>query len=455
MIKKFLAWLFCLLSMFTGIVPASAAVASAAETPEIEYTSVLDDLQKDATFDAAAYPYVADDYSLQVITIAESINDELFIYVYQPAAQSRLLEATSINISIDAENVDTYYNYTLSNLSSVSVFQKYKVNDFTLPEKDERVYEISSIFRPFDANIDTPATGEGQTISEVSYPVGKRFAFSSYDMSVTDIELINVTEKFVGFVRYDGGSCWWGESYFCDSHFIAFSTYKQIDKLLEADVYFKSQFLYLDAGYKVESEGEVVENYSYMTEKDAVFYSGTEFWTATAYDYSWKRIQNSQEFIASADFSKSYYGALATTTITSKLDESAKQLISSQDWVLRFYESPYKDVPGWYGGHYEIERVFDVSILRLKFKTDGKIFKLGVVDNKQTGSKDPINTIEKTFDFNWTLIIIAAALVLFTLLLIFSSGFRKVVFWIVKVLVTILAWPVLLTILIVQKVKGG
>lgn len=41
------------------------------------YTSVLEDLQKDENFNAEDYPIVADDYSLQVITIAESENKEL------------------------------------------------------------------------------------------------------------------------------------------------------------------------------------------------------------------------------------------------------------------------------------------------------------------------------------------------------------------------------------------
>ena len=238
MIKKFLAGLFCLLSTITGIVPAGAAVASAAETPEIEYTSVLDDLQQDENFDVTSYPYITEDYSLQVITIAESVNDELFVYVYQPAGPAITLEAASINISTDAENVDTYHNYTLSTLSIAGVFQKYKVNDFSLPENEERVYEISSILRPFNEKIDK-APAEGQTIDEVSYAVGKRFKINDDGMSVVDVELITVTDKYVGFMRYSTPNIFARTG--CDVHFVAFSTDKKIDMLLEADVYYQSQ----------------------------------------------------------------------------------------------------------------------------------------------------------------------------------------------------------------------
>lgn len=51
------------------------------------YTSVLDDLKKDASFDENKYPVIADDYSLQVMHITESNEKELFVYVYQPSAE--------------------------------------------------------------------------------------------------------------------------------------------------------------------------------------------------------------------------------------------------------------------------------------------------------------------------------------------------------------------------------
>ena len=58
------------------------------------YSDVMDDLRKDESFKAEDYPAISEDYSLKVIQIAESVNGELFIYVYQPSAGSRDLMAT-------------------------------------------------------------------------------------------------------------------------------------------------------------------------------------------------------------------------------------------------------------------------------------------------------------------------------------------------------------------------
>ena len=64
----------------------------------ISYTDVLEDLQKDESFKVEDYPAKADDYSLQIIQIAESVNGELFIYVYQPCHDTKDLVATYISM---------------------------------------------------------------------------------------------------------------------------------------------------------------------------------------------------------------------------------------------------------------------------------------------------------------------------------------------------------------------
>lgn len=53
-----------------------------ADTPQ--FTSALTDLQKDSNFNADEYPDNANDYSIQVIQIAESTDKKLLIYTYQP-----------------------------------------------------------------------------------------------------------------------------------------------------------------------------------------------------------------------------------------------------------------------------------------------------------------------------------------------------------------------------------
>ena len=84
-----------------------------AEAEEITYSEVLDDLKKDSSFHASNYPENKTDYSLNVIQIAESVNKELFVYVYQPSGQNKKLTASSINISLTINDSIRFYNYKL------------------------------------------------------------------------------------------------------------------------------------------------------------------------------------------------------------------------------------------------------------------------------------------------------------------------------------------------------
>ena len=70
-----LAFLLAFCTVFTAV--QSIAYAESGVT----YSSVLDDLKKDGSFDESHYPAVADDYSLKLIQIAESVDGELFLYV--------------------------------------------------------------------------------------------------------------------------------------------------------------------------------------------------------------------------------------------------------------------------------------------------------------------------------------------------------------------------------------
>lgn len=68
--------------------------------------------------------------------------------------------------------------------------------------------------------------------------------------------------------------------------------------------------------------------------------------------------------------------------------------------MLRFAETDYTF---WYGesAHGTFSTlVGDVTILRLKFETDGITYNLGVIDNKQTGSSDPVNETEIDVSLN-------------------------------------------------------
>ena len=101
-----------------------------AETSGTSYSNVMDDMKSDTDFDISLYPANENDYSLQVIQIAESEDGELFVYVYQPSNGARDYTASSINISTAINDSLKYLNYKLQLLSREGVFCKYKVKDF-------------------------------------------------------------------------------------------------------------------------------------------------------------------------------------------------------------------------------------------------------------------------------------------------------------------------------------
>ena len=399
-----------LVSIFLAFVLGICAViTTAAQTPlvaraeSITYSGVMEDLKKDTSFNPGNYPTKADDYSLQIIQLAESSDKELFVYVYQPSGKAKNFKASSINISTTINDSISYLNYKLEFLNSNGVFYKYKVSGLTVKNESVRYYAISSIYRPFDESIDKQASG-GNTVIEVNYAVNKQYAFGSINgkpyVNCVDIETIVVTDKFVGFVRYkDGFKLYVGA---CDSHFVAFNTDKPIDKLLEADVYYTTQSYDWSSvpfvGVK-ETFGDKADKYAYLKYTDKVEHTGGGLFAGT---YKWDRIQTIDDFIKGENRENIYHGAVLDVKTSSKLTDEALTELKGKKWVLRFAETSYS-LSGYSttGSTFEsYTLVGDVTILRLKFETDGITYNLGVIDNKQTGGKEPSNETDIDISLN-------------------------------------------------------
>lgn len=393
--------------MLLAFIAVFCTVITTVQTPvfakaeSITYSGVMDDLKKDTSFKPENYPSKADDYSLQIIQLAESSDKELFVYVYQPSGKAKNFKASSINISTTINDSISYLNYKLELLNSSGVFYKYKVSGLTVKDESVRYYAISSIYRPFDESIDKQASG-GNTVTEVNYAVNKQYCFGEINgkpyVNCVDIETIVVTDKFVGFVRYpDGFKLYVGA---CDSHFVAFNTNKPMDKLLEADVYYTTQeYSSSWAAFVGENEtfGKKADNYAYLKYTDKVEHTGGGWFAGT---YKWDRIQTVDDFIKNEDREQIFSGAVIDVKISSKLTDAALNELKGKKWVLRFTETDYTlwAGQGSYGTFSTI--VGDVTILRLKFETDGITYNLGVIDNKQSGSKDPSNETDIDISLN-------------------------------------------------------
>lgn len=445
----FIMLVCCLFTPFSS----SYLVASAETT---NYSNVLEDLRQDKSFDYEDYPVVSENNSLQVIQIAESIDGELLVYVYNPSA-NRL--ATSISISTGIN--DNFYPelYTLTLLSKERTLSKYVVNNFQVKQDVVRYYDITSIFRKWDKNIDASAEGDN-TISEVSYEVGKLFTACTVNNQVTyswnDVETIEITDKFVGFVKYTDGFHLLPNSKAIDSHFVAFSTSRTIDKLIEADVYYTSQYvhyMYYIGDYQY-SFGDIKENtVTLSAEKEEHFTGGGLF----APVYKWKEIQSINEFFETENSETIYECGLFNVRQRTKLTEQGKKNLQDKQWVLRFANTNYShSSTGSNSGSYTI--IADVSILRLKFETDGKVYNLGVVDNKQTGSSNPSNETSVSVSISWWVWLIVG-IVAFILLLVLAITFFpnliiklfEIIFWLIGKVFKGMWWLIKLPFKLVKK----
>lgn len=365
-----------------------------ADTDLSGYSDVLDDLKKDESFSLEDYPAKSGDYSLQVIQIAESKANELFVYVYQPAVNVYELTATEIRLSQSIGENFAPKDFKLSLLSRNGVFYKYLVNDLVVKKDIVRYYDLICIFRPWCSDIDK-STGSDNVVNSVQYEVAKLYTVCTVNGVVTYSceveEVITITDKYVDFLRYYDGWSWSGFDY-THSHYVAFSADMKIDELYEADIFFVTRYAKgSDINYTIEINNlnlsqeweyeEAVENYAYITCDDVVSNSVSGIF---ADKHLRDRIQTVSSFVA-------------TENLT---DETLKNLECKQ-WVLRFYESDFGYARGsgssWKDYSYKTE-VSSVSILRLKFKSNGKVYNLGVVDNKQSGDDKPGNVNPK-FDF--------------------------------------------------------
>lgn len=436
----------CVLLLFNNF-----STVTYAETSGTGYSSALDDLQSDADFDTSLYPTNETDYSLQVIQIAESEDGELLVYVYQPSNGTKDYTATSINISTAINDSLYYKNYKLELLSRDGVFCKYRVKDFAVKDDVLRYYDISSVFRKYDEDVDEglPEYNENE-ISEVAFKVAKLFTAVTLDGKVTysciESHIIEITDKYIGYIKYSNGFDLCASS--CLAYYVAFDTDLPIDNLYEADIYFVTQdysYYYRvpnlaqgDKGEETMTYDNPVENTLTLKYDTVVEHEGGGLF---AKKYTWKRIEKADEFIANE-----------------KLTDEGLEDLENKSWVLRFYEADLSFVQNSNSFREESTKVSDVTILRLKFETDGVVYNLGVVDNKQSPGEgqqpDNENTDEWEFpsfgDKDWEKILGAVLLVI--ALIIIVVLFAPILPYIIKLVIWLILLPFKLVASVVKSI---
>ena len=448
---------FILIALFFVLIYLNCFSFTFADEGALQGSDVLTDLSGDSSFNAQYYPIDNEDYSLSIITVAESANDELLIYVYQPAVNYDF-RANFISISTTVNDDIQFVIKGLTFCNKSGSLYKYVVDDFKVSHYDEiRYYEIASIFRPFNSSIDTQASFDN-SVNAVSFEVSKCWKIGEINgnsyVQCYNIDTVVISNKYVGFCRYRGGAGFFSRGETIDAHFVAFSTNYDIEQLYEADVWFKTQSFTVRAASLF---GPIVRDENFGTYGPEVEHFKTCYSTEhvqrengawCADDYDFYRIMSTSDFISTEMAqTQNVYGKYdgkfinLNTTQTNELTTAALDALSETQWVLRFYESTYYSYWTTHPGMDEVYQedstsVTSVTILRLKFKSNGVVYNLGCIDNMQTGGSVAANRItqetqielaESVKDF-LKLILIVLAVIAILFLLYFLAPVFKVFF---------------------------
>ena len=363
-IFNYIKWIFTALLFMVSVCLQSIPISVFAET-QIEYTDVMTDLRQDSDFDESAYPDVANKYSLKIIQIAESVNGELFVYVYQPSDSTKELTATEIRMSTPNVGVsDTPRDYRLKLLSTNGVFDKYIVEGFSVKTASVRYYEIVQLSRPWDSSIDGTPIGDSTT-NTVACKVAQRYTATTIDNKINytmlEFDVVEILNPFVGFLRYSDGFFLFQQKY-TESHYIAFNTDYKIDKLISVDVeWWQADIVEAYPPVSGEPAIPVSRTLSLYADND-VTHQGNGWFSK---EYEWQRIQTVEEF-KKEDLTEETLNTLNQNNL---------------QWVLRFTETSYR-VDGLltYRTH-----ISQVTILRLEFESGNDTYNLSAVSNKVTG----------------------------------------------------------------------
>lgn len=375
-IKRIATFLLCLALVFVIGESSLSPFLMQADAATAKYTNVLDDLKKDKNFNPDDYPADATKNHLEIIQVAEGENAELFIYVYQPGKYNKEYRAKYINMSReDRSNRNPSFNwYSLSFVNSNGVFEKYVVDNFTVSNEVYRYYNIASVYRLFDESVDDKAEAV-DGVNYIAFPVGLVWCAYYYNNElVYDCEKIDIVDIDIlasGTLRYREGFKLYVDK--CDSVYVGFSVENfDVDRIYDADItytYRTKTWSYTPFVGETTSYGTPVTVKASLSEKDVASNDGDGLFGKK---YTWKRIQTVDSFIKQ----------IQETQNEGLSDDELKEVNASQ-FVFQFFESSYSLESDPYSGT-SIERsceVYEISILRLHFLSEGRVYNLGCVSD--------------------------------------------------------------------------
>ncbi len=449
------------LVVFFAFVDIYGVMLASAETS----AEVLQDLRKDKDFNENDYPYVVDDYSLQVIQIAESSNKELFVYAYQPCNDTYDLVGTKISISYGYSLNGTGLTPKLYNLRLISTsgtLDKYYVDGFTVPNDGDRYYNIVEIFRMVHTDLDE--IDEAFPKTDIAYSVGQQWyvcdlnGSKHYEMNT--FNTLYVDTVFNGNFTFSDGLTWNDLIHTqepTDCWFYCFSVEEYVIKhIYDADLNYSIRHIRDSYGY-----GDHTITYSNVRENQVITLKDSDKMTYVspglgAPDLEWNRILSAEEFIRTAESQ----GA--------KISDTQREKIKASQWVFTYLETERtEDKYGstLTGGVTHIdnyEDVYDVGLLRLHFQdTSGKHYDLGVVndltdpDNIADGKTE--TDLLKAFGEFWEMFVKIILMIIFIVLIVICLNFVTPVMGILKLIIKAIKFVISAPFKLIKSIfkKGG
>ena len=400
---------------------AFSLIASAAETQG--YSNVIDDLSKDESFKLSDYPDKPGDYSLDVIHVAEGVNGEVYVYVYQPSDATKDLKAAKINMSLldptdraTRENEASYSLYNLTWLNSYGTLDKYVINDFKKSNDAVRYYSIAGVYRKFDTSLGDKVNADDDIGDYKGYPVGLHWAIRTYNDEVqsvcNEMKIVELDNLSVGFTRYYDG--WKFVSKSTDSHFIGFSVPGvDIEKVFDADVTYTYQHILLSSAPNGDEIGEEITVPTYYV--SSVQTGENEGFGLFGKKYTWNRIVPTSQFVEEIEDQTNEF-----------LNDEHEANLDKTEFVIRFVETNYEYRSTQSLIEEEFDKVTKVGVLRLHYLDKaGNEYNVGVVSDiiSDDGVPDFVvdamdnlqNTIEELMEKGFLLI---AILILISIVII-------------------------------------
>ena len=162
--------------------------------------------------------------------------------MYQPAGIK--VTATEIRFSTAINESFKPVDYALELLDYSGTLFKYMVADFAVKPDAVRYYDVVCIFSQVARGAWTKLPQADRRQARYLMPsasVGRRARLTGTSCIVRfATEVVTVTDKRVGYIVYPSGFQW-VEFKKCESHYVAFTTDRDIERLMEADLTYVSK----------------------------------------------------------------------------------------------------------------------------------------------------------------------------------------------------------------------